>query len=108
MTDHRKNFMRYVELHERAWGMDKYAGRPSLQEIMNAPVVAFWYLNNRRETRFVATLHQDVKELNAYASQLVVHSSKIRHPEKRLTKLFVQGREVLVKGVKFSLTLAEN
>lgn len=107
MTDNRTSFMRYVELHERAWGMDRYTGRPSLQDLMNAPVVAFWYLNNRRETRFVATLHQDVKELNAYASQLVVHSSKVRHPEKRLTKLFVQGREVLVKGVKFSLALAE-
>ncbi len=101
------SFMHYVELHERAWGMDKYPDRPSLQQLLTAPVVAFWYLHDRRESRYVASLHQDLNELNAYVSSMVVHNSKVRVPERRLARLFVSRRPVVIKGVRLILAEVE-
>ena len=37
-----KDFMAYVQAHERQWGMDTYPDRPALESILKARVVAFW------------------------------------------------------------------
>lgn len=102
------SFMQYIELHERAWGMDKYPDRPSLQQLLTAPVVAFWYLYDKRESRYIATLHKDLAELNAYVSRIVVHNSKVRMPERRLTKLFVNRKPVIIRGVRLLVSETEN
>lgn len=99
----KESFMHYVELHERTWGMDRYPDRPALKELLAAPVVAFWYLYDRRESRYVATLHTDLSQLNTYVSSMVVHNNKIRVPERRLAKLFVHQKPVLIKGVRLLL-----
>ncbi|MBZ0278291.1 MAG: hypothetical protein K8I60_19240 [Anaerolineae bacterium] len=106
----KEGFMYHVELHERAWGMDGYPGRPSLEDIMTAPVVAFWYNadpNRKRETRYFATVHQDISELNRYVSRMVLHST-VKIPDRRLTRLFVQRQEVIIRGVKLVLAKIES
>lgn len=97
MTD--ETFMAYVQNHERAWGMDTYPGRPRLDEILNAWIVAFWYPTRRREPGFRITLHRDIDEIQQHVTELVLHSNT-RPPERRLARLFVNKKQVKVKGVR--------
>jgi hypothetical protein len=95
----RDSFVGYVELHERAWGMDTYSGRPKLEDILGAPIVTFWYPAKGRESRQTVMLFTTMKELNEYLSSLVLES-KVRQPEKRLARLFVRQKRVQIKGVQ--------
>ena len=104
--DKRDSFMGYVELHERAWGMDTYSGRPKLEDILNAPIVTFWYPTSGRESRNTVTLFDNTKELNEYVSTLLLHS-KTRQPDKRLARLFIKRRRAEVKGVQLVMAYLE-
>jgi len=89
----------WVQLHERSWGQDRYKQRPSLEDMLNAPVLAFWYPSKRGETRFTASIHATMRDLNAYATHLLVYS-KVEQPQQRLARLFVDGRRVRIRGVR--------
>lgn len=89
----------WVQLHERSWGQDRYKDRPGLEDMLNAQVLAFWYPNKRNETRFTASVHQTLRDLNAYATHLLIYS-KVEQPQQRLARLFVDGRRVRVRGVR--------
>ena len=102
----RDTFVGYVELHERAWGMDTYSGRPKLEDILNAPIVTFWYPAKGRESRQTVMLFTSMKELNEYISSILLES-KVRQPERRLARLFVNHRRVQIKGVQLITTYME-
>lgn len=89
----------WIQLHERAWGQDRYPNRPSLEQMLKAPVLAFWYPAKRGETRHKVSIHESLKDLNTYATHLLLHS-KIEQPQQRLARLFVDGRPVRIRGVR--------
>lgn len=97
-----KKFLTYVALHERAWGLDTYKGRPTLQQIMDAKIIAFW-----RPTGdglpFTLTIHKDLKEIEAYVKALVWHTKK-ELPRLRLGAVFVNRKEIKIKDVKVIFT----
>lgn len=94
--------MKYVEQHERAWGMDFYPGRPKLEDIMKAAVVALWYPPHRKEPGYRISVHPNMKEVNQHLAYLVIHA-KTRQPEKRLFRLFVHRQLFKVKSIKVVL-----
>ena len=96
---HEREFMRFVETHERAWGRESYKGRPTLSQILEAKVVAFWHPTTD-EMYPTATLHKDVNEINDYVTHLVWHSVKERLPLLRLESVFVNKRQMKIKVVK--------
>lgn len=102
------NFLAYVQQHERLWGMETYPGRPTLEEMLNAPVVALWYPPEDddkakkdifRQERFTVTLHQDLHEIESYVNRLIFRLS-VQVPRVRLARVFVRGKEMKVKSVK--------
>ena len=58
-----------------------------------------WYPSKRGETRFTASIHPTLRDLNAYATHLLVYS-KVEQPQQRLARLFVDGRRVRIRGVR--------
>lgn len=99
-------FMGYVELNERAWGMEKYPGRPTLEEILAAKVVVFWRCtSNRKDPGYRVTLHRSIAELEKHAFDMRIHSNT-RMPDRRLAKLFVNQRPAKIAGLKLRLEWA--
>lgn len=93
--------MRAVEKHERDWGSESYTGRPTLTQILDAPVVAFWHPSGSDpDMRTTITLHDDINDISAYVTQLVLHTTRERLPLVRLWRVFKGKREVKIKGVK--------
>jgi len=97
-NDKEDNFMYFVQLHERAWGMESYSGRPQLEDIMNAGVVVFWKVEGN-EDRYMVTVHQSLDEVEHYFSRLLFRSS-VNLPRKRVIRIFHQQKRLIVKGVK--------
>jgi hypothetical protein len=95
-------FMGFVELNERAWGTDSYPGRPRLEEILRARVVAFWQHSRNRDPAYRVSIHENLLEIHEWASQTLI-DSKNRMPEKRLTRLYVDKRRARIKGVRILL-----
>src|SRR5690242_6202714 len=92
------NFLVYVQLHERLWGMDTYPERPTLGEMLNAPVAALWYPAAEddkakkdifKQERFTVTLHKDLREIETYITRLMFRMS-VQTPRHRLARVFVK------------------
>lgn len=94
-----ETFTGWIQLHERAWGTDQYEGRPSLQQMMSAPVLAFWYPQRSTERRFTASVFASMLEVNRYATTMLLEC-KFKPPSKRLARLFVNGKRVRIRGVR--------
>lgn len=94
-----ESFTSYVELHERAWGMDSYPGRPKLEDILSARVVALWHSSTKREPGYRITVYDDIKEVNQHIMDLVLHS-KTESPQRRLFRLFIDKEMAKIKGLK--------
>jgi hypothetical protein len=100
MSSKDETFLGWIQLHERAWGTENYKDRPSLRDMLDAPVLAFWYpARTKSNPRYTATIHQSLKGLHEYATYLLLHSS-VRQPEARLARLFVDKRKVRIRGVR--------
>lgn len=94
----RKVFMECVEQHERAWGNETYKGRPTLDQILGAQVVAFWHPTSI-EIKPTITIHKSLDDISKYVTALVLHSDKAL-PVLRLDKVFVNKLQVKIKGVQ--------
>ncbi len=95
-------FMGFVELNERAWGTDSYAGRPRLEEILQARVVVFWQHSRNRDPAYRVSVHENLAEIHEWATQMLVES-KTRTPEKRLSRIYVDQRRARIKSVRIQL-----
>lgn len=115
-----ENFMELIQMHERSWGMQSYTGRPSLAELIAGPVVVMWegdrplITPTRRSGgspatpehgRFMLTVHQHVDELNGLLFDMLVAGKPLPKEKRRLARIFVEQKEVHVKGLR--LLLAE-
>lgn len=92
-------FMGLVELHERNWGTDTYPGRPRLSDILDAPVVVFWYSMDRNESRHLITLHDDLNQLSQYVEDMFLHQNT-RKIDRRLARIYYNREQMRVKGLK--------
>jgi hypothetical protein len=94
-----REFMKFVERHERAWGMENYKGRPTLAQLVEAKVVAFWHPTTPNMNH-TATIHKSIEDIDQYVTHLVWHAGKERLPLLRLEAVFVEKVQMQIKGVK--------
>ena len=99
MTIKDESYMGWIDLHERAWAEERYDGRPTLDQMMCAPVLAFWYPTRSTHERFTATVHESLRDVNVYLSKLLVEC-RFAPPERRLARLFMHGRRTRIRGVR--------
>ncbi len=97
-----ESFMSWIDLHERAWVNERYEGRPTESEMAVANILAFWYPTKATDKRFTASVHHNLRDLNAHLSKLLVEC-KFSPPEKRLARLFVDGQPKRIRGVRVVL-----
>lgn len=91
-------FIELVQNHERAWGKTAYPNRPTLAQLLAAPIVAWWLPAKAEDTRLMATTHDTLDALNVYATRLIVYS-RVAMPDKRLVMLHINQRKAAVRGV---------
>lgn len=95
-----ETFIGWIDLHEKAWGMDSYRDRPTLKDMLNATVLAFWYPTKGTDSRFTATVHRDMGALNRYATVMLCET-KYKQPPRRLARLFINRKKMNILGVKY-------
>lgn len=95
--------MRLLRLHEQNWGKFQYEGRPTVADLLRAPVVVFWQsVDGPIDLLYTATTHLDMVELRKYVSRLVIHS-ELEPPKYRIAHIFVRRKPVRIKGVRLIL-----
>lgn len=85
-----------IQEHEREWGTENYKDRPTLAEMLSAPVVAFWIEDRKEGDRVTITLHTDLKEIREYY-ETIFRRMGLGFPNRRLQSLFAKGKELRVK-----------
>ena len=94
-------FMEYVQFHERIWGDETYANRPTLQQILDAPIVVFWQEigpENVQNRRFHITLHEQLSELEENISK-VLQRTHNAYLDERIHRIFKKGVRVKIKRI---------
>jgi hypothetical protein len=109
MPTQERNFLDYVQQHERTWGNESYAGKPDLQDLLAAKIVVFWVAigterNIKSLPRYTATLHKDLSAVEAYFSKLLFRA-QIEPPKQRVAQIFSEGKKVGLKGVKMEFEI---
>lgn len=99
----------FAQEHERAWGNEQYVNRPTLADMLNAPVVVFWKPNialddNPRQKNLVpiretVTVHQNLGEVEQFITRMVFRVG-VNPPDKQLVRVFRGGKRVKIKGVR--------
>jgi hypothetical protein len=100
----------FAQEHERAWGNESYTNRPTLADILNAPVVVFWKPtviaddNPRQKNappplRETITLHEQLGEVEQYLTKLLFRVG-FNPLDRQLVRIFHKGQKVKIKGVK--------
>jgi hypothetical protein len=95
-------FIEVVQAHERAWGTESYPGRPSLAELLSAPVVLLWQPVDVRDTRTIATVHQDLDAVNKYVNRIVLYS-RLEMPKHRLAAIYISQKKANIRGVQVEI-----
>jgi hypothetical protein len=95
----KKQFLELVEFHQKAWGTDTYKGQPTLNQLMDARVVAFWYPGSNDDLHVTTTIHKNMNEIDEYVLALI-HHTKVRQPVLRLAKVFENQIPRKVKEIK--------
>ncbi|MBO9310294.1 MAG: hypothetical protein J7551_10995 [Chloroflexi bacterium] len=120
-----KGFMELVQLHEREWGTELYPDRPSLAELLSAPIVAMWTSDAARypvpaerskvrqvqvsipevnpAKRFMLSVHQSLEELDPLLLAMVVAGKAAPTANRKLLRLFIGQKPVKILGVRLLL-----
>jgi hypothetical protein len=111
MATAEKQFLDYVQEHERTWGNEIYPGKPTLQDFLKADVVVFWQVvgadkNIKSAPRYTATIHKALNELEAYFAKLLFRA-QVEPPKNRVVQIFANGKPVRIKGVKVEFEVRE-
>jgi hypothetical protein len=78
-------FIELVELHERKWGIQLYPGRPTLAQLMSAPLVVLWTVKGR----FILTVHNTPHDLNEFVYQVITGGIQDM-PERKLGQVYYE------------------
>ena len=93
--------MELIQLHERAWGMDQYPGRPSLSDLLQRPIVVFWAGDDKAgKGRFTLSVHNEVEELNSIVLSMILSNKVTVSSNRKLSKIFVNQKLVNITGVR--------
>lgn len=107
MQNKSQSFIELVQQHEREWGTDSYPQRPTLADLLGAPVVAWWRReDDTSETRLIATVHEDIDVLNKYATRLLLHSSQAPI-QRRLAMVYIHQKRASIRGVSVHIVEGE-
>ena len=97
--------MELVQSHERGWGTEQYAGRPTLSDLLSRPVVVFWTDTDKKgQGRYIISVHEQLEELNSILLNMILASKVAPSSNRRLSRIFVKQKPVMVKGVKLIVT----
>jgi hypothetical protein len=100
MPKNKDTFMDWVQLHERARGNRSYVGRPSLEEILVAPIVTFWRtLRESEQPPYTIKLYQDLRDVEKYLTQLLLRSSA-NPPQETLARIYANRKRVTVSAAQ--------
>lgn len=99
LARHESDFMALVETHERQWGTKSYRGRPSLNDILQAHIVAVWHTD--QHPYLIFTLHSQFRELEIY-----FYKSLFRPPveikktgQRRLMRIYQDKERMVAKNL---------
>ena len=98
-------FMRFVQLHERAWGDERYPGRPNLTEIMEAPIVIFWEVEGKTD-RYSIALYEDIRTLEKFITRMLILGN-VNLPRQRIGRAFLRQKRLRINGVKLVFSSEE-
>ncbi|MDX1996034.1 MAG: hypothetical protein SF029_26885 [bacterium] len=101
------NLIDLIQTHERTWGTESYPERPTLAELLNAPVVAWWRSTKADDTRLRASVYQTLDDLDAYLTRVLIHS-RLEMPTHRLALIFINQKRAAVRGVRVQITAIED
>ncbi len=112
MATPEKQFLDYVQEHERTWGNDIYPGKPTLQDFLQAGAVVFWQAvgadkNIKEAPRYTASIHKELSELEDYFAKLLFRA-QVEPPKNRVVQIFANGKPVRIKAVKVEFEVREN
>lgn len=94
------NFLGWVQLHERTWGTSTYPGRPSLEAIMQSPVVTFWrQADNEKDLRYKIKLYEDLKDLERFYTKLLLRLV-VEIPKDRLVRVYVHRKRYALAAAR--------
>ncbi|MEL6308736.1 MAG: hypothetical protein AAFV98_03970 [Chloroflexota bacterium] len=109
MSDVPESFIEYVQYHERVWGVEDYADRPSLADMLNAEIVVFWQKlgpENLQNKRYRVTLHDTLQAIEDYYTKLVFRS-QIEPPTERIHRIWRNQKRVRITKVDVRFTFEE-
>ncbi len=108
MQRQKDDFLHWVQMHERAWGDERYRDRPSLEDILQAAVVTFWKpVKQEKHLRYRIRIYPNTHEVERYMTRLAFRLS-VALPDERLARIYVQRRRVVVKAVRILFGEAED
>jgi hypothetical protein len=87
-------FIEMVQNHERQWGQTDYTGRPSLQKLLESPVVVFW--RTSKDTPLVVTVHESLDEVGKQLARQIILGDKY---DRALYKVFVDHKPMRIASV---------
>jgi hypothetical protein len=90
-------FFELVQKHEREWGATNYPERPTLEQLMMSPVVAFWQADDSKEKRLMVSTHADLKEIELSLIKLIMRVS-VQKPERLFVQAYQDKKRLKVKG----------
>lgn len=108
MSKTRDSFMDWVQQHEREWGTRSYTGRPSLQAVLDAPVVTFWKsLQEGEQLPYTVKLYQDLKDVEKYLTRLILRPDT-NPPKETLVRIYANRKRIMVRGVQIQFQEASD
>jgi hypothetical protein len=104
-------FLDMVQLHERYWGDKTYPYRPTLEQMLNAPVVTFWrpITENKKklsETGYVVRLYPSLAEVEAYYTKMLLRLN-IETPDYTIARIYFQQRRYVIKRIAMQFVEAK-
>lgn len=103
-------FMELVQAHERTWGLEQYPGRPTLSQLLSAPVVVMWSQQARTQaeqrnaeplpSKFLLTAHESVDELQEIILGMILANKVVADSKRRIFRIYVRQKLVEIRGVQ--------
>jgi hypothetical protein len=93
-------FMELIQAHERSWGTDQYADRPSLADLLQRPIVVLWTGDDKSgKARFTITVHNRIEEVNEIILTMILANKITPSVNRRLSRIFVKQKPAIIKGL---------
>lgn len=100
------DFLKWVQLHERAWGDKSYRHRPTLADILASPLVSFWTpLKGNDELKMRVRLHQSLDEIERCFLRLIQRNAA-NPPEEKIVRLYQNRERMIIKRVRIEFAPA--